>query len=440
MRGEHLTPPFFAPRTMHPLLKHLQQQIPVTATQLCIAFSGGLDSRVLLELAHQLRKQRPELQLHALHVHHGLSVNADAWADFCQDTCMQLGIPLQIHRVKLDTLTGSLENRARLARYRIFEESLQPGAILLQAHHRGDQAETLLLRLLRGAGIHGLSSIPRSRNLGPGSLLRPLLAVPREQLHAFALTQSLQWIEDESNQDTQPDRNFLRLEILPRLNERFTATEQNLSQMAHWASESDQLHRELAELDLQACQGDTPFSLQLTPLLQLASHRRINLLRHWLLARHQPLAGLHHWAEMEQLCTARDDAQPQLGWGEGSQRMEARRFQQQLYIQPAQYFQPWPADWQIDWDGSSPLVTPAGPLALHLHPVNGQPLQQLQARSRQGGETLHLAGRGHRDVKRLLQEKGVPPWQRQQLPFIWQGDTLIAVGDLLVAAGWRQQP
>lgn len=439
MRGDPLTPHHFSPRTMHALLKHLQQQVPSTTTPLCIAFSGGLDSRTLLELAHQLRKQQSQLHLRALHVHHGLSPNADAWTDFCQATCTQLGIPLQIHRVKLDTLSGSLEARARTARYQVFEQALQPGEILLQAHHRGDQAETLLLRLLRGAGMHGLASIPPARALGQGSLLRPLLTVSREQLQAFARAQQLQWIEDESNQDTQPDRNFLRLEILPRLAERFAATESNLSQMAHWASESDQLHRELAELDLQTCQGDTLFSLKLPPLLQLASHRRINLLRHWLLARKLPLPGLHHWVTLQQLCTARDDAQPQLGWGETPHRIEARRFQQQLYIQPADYFQPWPADWQTTWNGTSPLMTPSGPMALRLRAEQGQ-ATPLQVKSRQGGEVLHLAGRGHRDVKRLLQEQGVPPWQRQQLPFIWQDNTLIAVGDLLVAAGWRQQP
>lgn len=424
---------------MNSLSGHLQRALAPDTRLICVAFSGGMDSRVLLELTRQLKKQQPQLQIRALHIHHQLSPHADQWATFCQQVCDKAGIPLCIQRVNPSQWTGaSLEDRARKARYHAFEQQLQPGEWLLQAHHQDDQAETLLLRLLRGAGTLGLSSIPKQRTLGQGQLLRPLLDVPRAELLAFATAEKLQWIEDESNQQTHFDRNFLRLNVLPLLQQRFPAVSQNLARVTQHATESQQLNRELAQLDLQPCHK-TATSLVIPPLMALSSHRRINLLRHWLLLRGLTLPGHNLWEQLDKLCLARQDASPLVSWGEATQRIEARRFQQQLFIAPAEDFQPLPADWQQDWDGKTPIQTPAGLINFRLLASDSLPAASptFTLRSRQGGETLCQKNRGKRDVKRLLQELHLPPWERQRLVFIWLQDELIAVGSLLIAADWK---
>ncbi|MDR9469089.1 tRNA lysidine(34) synthetase TilS [Marinospirillum sp.] len=429
---------------MNPLVQQLQQALdkiqPAADPQkICIAFSGGLDSRVLLELAWQLQQQTPEkLELRALHINHQLSPNANHWAEFCRQTCEQKNIPFS--QFQIDTRQyseASLEARARQARYQIFSQELQAGELLLQAHHRKDQAETLLLRLLRGAGTQGLASIPIQRPLGQGQLLRPLLNTPRETLEAFAREQQLHWIEDESNQKDHFDRNFVRLNILPLLAERFPAAEQNLALSARLAGESQQLHHDLAELDLQEVDADST-SLSITALLQLAGHRRSNLLRHWLQKRDFPLPSLKHWQQLDHLCQARQDAQPLVEWGEAQHRIQARRHRDRLYIQTDNHFQPLPQDWQTTWNNQPPLKTPCGYFNLQLQcTATGKIPKELQVTSRQGGETIRLPNRGSRDIKRLLQELNLPTWQRNQLPFIWHQGKLIAVGNRLIAEGWE---
>lgn len=427
---------------MNPLVQQLQQALEAfqpagLPLKVCVALSGGLDSRVLLEATRQLHLIQP-FQLRAVHIDHGLSPQADSWAEFCQQTCQEHLIPFTCVKVNPQDQPGaSLEARARKARYQVFNEHLQPGELLLQAHHRKDQAETLLLRLLRGAGTQGLASIPIQRPLGQGQLLRPLLNTPRESLEAFAHEHQLNWIEDESNHQDHFDRNFLRLNILPLLAERFPAAEQNLALSTHLVRESQQLNQDLAELDLQQVDADSS-SLCITALHQLPDYRRSNLLRHWLQKRNLPNPSLKHWPQLNRLCQAREDAQPQVCWGDHSNRTEARRHRDRLYIQAASYFQPLPQDWQTTWNNQSPLKTPCGHFNLQLQCItSGEPPRELQVTSRQGGEAIRLPNRGSRDIKRLLQELNLPTWQRQQLPFIWHQGKLIAVGNRLIAEGWE---
>ncbi|HDQ9214135.1 TPA: tRNA lysidine(34) synthetase TilS, partial [Pseudomonas aeruginosa] len=182
----------------------------------CVAFSGGLDSTVLLHLLAQLARSEALPALSALHVHHGLQAAADGWPAHCQAVCRSLGIPLRVERVQV-AVGGSIEQAARDARYRAFQANLGEGQVLLTAQHLDDQAETLLFRLLRGAGLRGLAAMPASRPLGGGRLCRPLLGVSRAELEAYAQTHRLDWVEDPSNQDPRFSRNYLRREIMPRL-------------------------------------------------------------------------------------------------------------------------------------------------------------------------------------------------------------------------------
>lgn len=403
-----------------------------------MAFSGGLDSRVLFELARQAQQQQPNLVLRAIHIHHQLSPFADDWAAFAQQVCETAKVPISIYKVDPQSLSNaSLEDRARRARYAVFEQELQTNEVLLQGHHQNDQVETLLLRLLRGAGTLGLASIPLQRPLGKGLILRPLLKTAKSELLAFAQAAQLEWVEDNSNFEIDFDRNYLRLKVLPLLQERFPNTNQNLARVTQLAATSQQLNQDLAQIDLATCQR-TKHSLNLESFLKLAAYRQVNLLRYWLSIRCLTLPNHKIWHELTKLYHASTDSQPLVSWDKGEQQVEARRFQQQLFIAPSHYFQPLPKTWQTTWDGISPISTPVGSINFQLtHLLAANKTQAFTLQSRQGGEALRLAQRGQRDVKRLLQELQLPPWQRNQLVFIWQQDQLVAVDQYLVAEGWR---
>jgi len=423
---------------MHPLAKQIQHALPTNTTKICIALSGGLDSRVLLELARQLAEHQPNIQLRALHIHHQLSKFADDWAAFSQTICNSAQVPLSIYQVDTQSFaTASLEDRARRARYQVFEQELQTDEVLLQGHHQDDQVETLLLRLLRGAGTLGLASIPLQRPLGKGLILRPLLNTPRAELLKFAQAADLKWVEDDSNFEVDFDRNYLRLEVLPLLQKRFSNTNQNLARVTQLAAESQQLNQDLAQLDLANCQL-TEQSLNLEKLLKLADYRQVNLLRYWLKTKNLTLPGHKIWQELTKLYSAAKDTQPIICWDKGTEQVEARRFQNQLFIASSQYFQPLTKDWQVSWDGKTPLDTPVGTINFQLiNQAAKKSKQSFILTSRQGGERLRQAKRGQRDVKRLLQELHLPPWQRNQLIFIWQNQTLIAIDKYLVAEDWQ---
>ena len=202
--------------------QHIQQ---LGLNQLVLGLSGGLDSMVLLELCHQLT-QSSTIKLSAVYIHHGLSANADQWAAFCQQQCLQRNIAFEVQKVQLNS-NANIEAQARAARYSALAAFVvTPQTALLTAHHADDQLETLLLALKRGAGPAGLSAIAAVQPFAAGWLLRPLLEFSREQLEAFAKEQQLEWIEDESNNDSRFDRNFLRLQVIPLLQQRWPAFRQ----------------------------------------------------------------------------------------------------------------------------------------------------------------------------------------------------------------------
>lgn len=288
--------------------------------RLCVGLSGGRDSVVLLHLASRLE---PRPRLSALHIHHGLSPNADDWADFCTRFCRDLDVPLAVERVDVAADTGlGLEAAARQARYQVFRRC---GAdCLLLAHHQGDQAETLLFNLVRGAGVTGAAAMPAARALGPMRLLRPLLGVPRSDIVAYALENRLAWIEDESNADTAFSRNFLRHEIVPALEARFPAASACLASAAAHFAEADLLLAELAQADWQACaEGDC---LLLSALHQLSPARLKNLLRYRLRSLGWRVPAARRLDEfVRQLLAAAPGSRPLLQLPEGEMRVLRRR-------------------------------------------------------------------------------------------------------------------
>ncbi|WP_420232048.1 tRNA lysidine(34) synthetase TilS [Pseudomonas sp. ABY48] len=391
-----------------------------------IAFSGGLDSTVLLHLLVSLSKTQTLPPLSAIHVHHGLQAVADAWPEHCRSVCEALGVPLQVIEVQVQP-GASVERAAREARYGAFVAQLHSNEVLLTGQHRDDQAETLLFRLLRGAGVRGLSAMPGQRPLGRGQLVRPLLDVSRAELQAYATQQGLSWIDDPSNDDHRYARNYLRQRVFPVLAEQWPQASATLARSAAHMDEAQALLDDLARIDL--AQAATPGSfdwlglrsLALAPLRALSPARQRNALSHWL-ASMTLLPDSDHWSGWDSLRDAADDAQPiwRLAGGE-LHRAGGRVW--------------WLSDhWLCSLSGTVDWADPAVALCL---PDNGRvvlsgtpPAGPLSVRYRQGGEVMALAERGHRDLKRLLNEKAVPAFVRGRLPLLYQGEQLLAVANL----------
>lgn len=416
-----------------------------SASCLLLAFSGGLDSTVLLSLLCELRDSGLlDVPLEAVHVNHGLQTEAAAWEAHCRQVCETLRIPFHVRRVKVDSsAAGSgLEAAAREARYAVFRDLLPEAGLLLQGHHLDDQSETLLLHLLRGSGARGLAGIPVSRALGRGHVLRPLLHSERSSLLSHAQARSLVWIDDPSNADPVFDRNYLRQSVLPLLKQRWPAVLDNVARSARLFTETEQLLEECAALDLQTVAGSTPWRLALAPLQGLPEARQRNVLRYWIRSlcgeggASMPFRILHSGLAM--LLTARSDGVPALAWGRAGKRLELRRFQGELYLLRAL---PEPMPFVFDWQGGGVLRLPAGFGSLHLVAEPGDtPVDlQLQVRLRRGGEVMRVPGRGTKTLKNLLQEHRVPPWLRERIPLVFDKDELLVVPGIACSEHWEER-
>lgn len=394
-----------------------------------VAFSGGLDSTVLLHLLADYARTHDTPPLRAVHVHHGLQPAADSWPAHCQSICESLGIELKVIHVQV-VPGASIEQAARDARYGAFSQLLGPDEVLFTGQHREDQAETLLFRLLRGAGLRGLAAMPARRSLGRGWLARPLLAVGREVLREHASSQGLRWIEDPSNADTAFARNYLRNEVFPLLRQRWPQAAGSLARSAEHLGEALGLLDELAVADLVgACDGAPHAwldldSLDLAVLKGLSPARQRNALQHWLSSRTR-LPDSRHWAGWESLRDAAPDAQPLWRLGDGVlQRSHGR-----VWWLSGDWLTP--AGGKLAWrDTHAPLTLPGNGI---VHLRGEIPPGELQVGYRQGGEVLEVPGRGRRDLKRLLNELQVPHFVRPRLPLLWQGERLLAMANLPLA-------
>lgn len=403
---------------------------PPVAGRVWVAFSGGRDSTALL---HRLA-QDPDVRargLQAIHVHHGLQPQADAWAAHCETTCRALGVPLQVHRVHVDTSRGEgPEAAARRARHGAFASAMSPGDLLATAHHREDQAETFLLRALRASGPEGLAAMRPWRAFGPGWQWRPLLDTPRALLEAYADAHALRWIDDPSNESTAFDRNFLRHTVMPLLRQRWPHTDAAFARSAALsAAGADLLAQQDRALLARAATAD-PAALRVATLRSEDARARARALRRWIETLSLPPLPAQGVAQIEaQLLSARDDAQAEFAW----QGAVVRRWRGLLHAERLRTALP--GTWQATWDGNVPLTLPdGGTLALE---GEGEPIApRLRLTARRGGERIALPGRAHRHaLKDVLQSCGVPPWERRQLPLLWQGDELWAAGDFVLSAG-----
>jgi len=401
-----------------------------------LGLSGGMDSVVLLHLLVQLAP-RQNWQLSALHVHHGISSNASDWADFCVELCAQLNVPCQIEQVDLSPLRElGVEAAARQLRHAALNRQVVDFVAL--AHHQDDQAETLLLQVLRGAGVRGAAAMPaiKPRTTLP-TLLRPLLTSTRAELLAYAQQHSLRWIEDESNADVFYPRNFLRHRVLPVLAERFPAYRTTLARSAQHFAEASNLLAELAAEDATHAMVDG--RLQVAALHTLSEARGKNLLRHYILSQGAPLPDSTRLQEMwQQLREAKLDAKLVVSW----QSWQVRRYRDEVYLLQLPTTK---ADWEMIWRGESSLALPKGLGEIQVVQVVGKgvSLQKLQQapviiRNRRGGEPGILTDGGvHQSLKNTFQTLAIPPWQRDSLHLVFCGAHLVALADLAVASDFR---
>jgi len=404
-------------------------------THFLIAYSGGLDSHVLLHSLANLKQQMPFMQLRAIHINHGLSHNALHWQQHCQHVCRELevdiiveNIGLELHQAIAKGQSESLESLARDYRYQAMAQHLQSHEALLTAHTQNDQVETVLMRLFRGGGVKGLAAMRAVRPFATTELIRPFLTVSRDALELYAQKCQLNWVEDESNVNPRFDRNYIRQQLLPSLKQRWPQLVNNVCRTAKHMATADHLLSQLAEQDLARLKGSVDQTLAVSKLMLLDRDRCMNALRKWLQLRQLPLPSTVKLNQvLSDVLHCRSDANPLVSWRNG----EIRRYRDNLYAMPPLI--PHDTGLVIVWNLSQDLTLPNG-----LGQLTAQQLQAagielennlpVTVRFRQGGERCRFPGQLHsQSLKKLLQQWQVPPWLRDRLPLIYVGDQLVWV-------------
>lgn len=409
---------------------------PLRGQRLCLAFSGGLDSSVLLAALAALRA-REGFILRALHVDHGLHANSHLWAEAALARARALRVRCQSLRLHIELKRGeSLEDLARQRRYAALIGALASGELLLTAHHQEDQLETVLLALLRGSGVRGLAAMNAITAIAHTRLLRPLLPVPRVQLERFAHLRELAWTEDQSNLDERFDRNYLRRQVLPRLRQRWPAAAATASRSAAHLAEAQGLLDSAARAG--AAQAADGAALRISVLRRMSLPERRNVLRGWIAAQGLRTPDHRRLHEISgPMLEARSDALPRVQW-RGAQ---LRRHGDQLLalIQPDTPEQGLLTEW--DWRGQPWLAFADGStlgLVADRHgdvDLTALPCP-LRVEFRQGGERLRAAS-GRMALKDLLQSQGIAPWERSSVPLLCDRERIVAVADLWLDAAYR---
>jgi tRNA(Ile)-lysidine synthase len=404
-----------------------------------VAYSGGIDSHVLLHLC----AQDPKLQgrLTAVHIHHGLQAQAEAWARHAGNTARGLGVKFLLLRVNAHPKPGeSPEEAARNARYEALKAVMTPDDVMLVAQHQDDQLETVLLQLLRGSGLLGLAGMPESMPFGQGMLLRPFLHIRKQLIDRYASAQQLEWVEDPSNNESVYDRNFLRRQVLPLLKQRWPSCDQTVTRAAEHCAEAYALLADVASKAFAEvyCADDNTLNIARLDAFDLSLRQMV--IRHWF--RHMGLK-MPSRAFLAQLFAhvigAGLNSDPVLR-GQGYQ---IRRYRNKLYcLQDRQHEDLQTIDWPMDRDSLAVgqritltrIISDAGiPEAIWRQ-------SKVTVKFRSGGELIALPGRrGHHPLKNLYQEIGIPPWERPALPLIYLDGNLAAVADLWISAGYYQE-
>ncbi|MBA4696306.1 MAG: tRNA lysidine(34) synthetase TilS [Legionella sp.] len=390
---------------------------------LWIGYSGGLDSTALLYKMAKDNRFRTKLRI--IHVNHGLSPNAAKWEHHCREICKSLKLPLCIERTKLAD-TSNLEEKARKARYALYKKHLKPNDTLVLAHHLNDQAETFLLNLCRGAGIDGLAAMKPFKPFQKGFLWRPFLVYSRQEIEAYAQTEGLNWVEDESNLETHFGRNYLRHTVIPLLEQKWPAAIKHLAKASAHCQQSQVHIDQLAQLDCPELIAPKE-TLNITPLLNLPKSRVLNALRYWLRANNLQIPRANFLEQIFcEVIHAKSSAKPQLTWGCSM----LKRFQKTLYLLKDQ------AEMSTEifceevlWTSFPESLTITGSRLEALSSNEGievVPGSKVSVRFRQGGEVFYWRSQ-KKSLKKLFQEWQVPVWSRQTTPLIYINDVLAMI-------------
>ena len=397
-----------------------------------VAWSGGVDSTALLHGLLELGAVHPGMALRALHVEHGLHVDAPRWARHCRTKAAELGVALEVLRVQVVTNGRGPEAAARQARYAALESRLAPGECLLTAHHLDDQAETVLLQLLRGAGPRGLSGMPAARPFGAGVHLRPLLGFGRDAIHAYACRARLEWLEDPANEDERFARSYLRRKVMPALRARWPRASRSISRAArHQAAAAALVEGAAAQAAGPLIEGEC---LRADGLAGLEAPLQHAVLCHWIRSRGFPLPGSARIATiLDDVLHCRADAAPLVSWPGA----ELRRYRRRLYLLAP--LEPLIPPCQPAWRTDRPFELPADLGSLRAVPAIGAGIRAvdvLRVAFRAGGEHIRPVGAAHaKSLKKLLQESAIVPWMRGRVPLVYApGGGLAAVADL-----WYEQ-
>ena len=418
-----------------PLLSALQVAPSRIANGVLLALSGGLDSCALL---HAWLACHGPTGLRVIHVDHGLQADSANWAQHCREVCDAHQLPLLIESLTLDSASSNLEALAREARYAAFRRHLQTGECLLTAHHQDDQAETFLLRALRGAGPGGLAAMRAWRDFGAGQHWRPWLDISRDAIRAYTARHAIAHVDDPSNDNLRFERNFLRQQVLPLLRSRWPQASRLFSLSAHWCAEADAALNQNDDALLASLSDESGSMLRTAALRVLPADTRSRVLRRWVLRLGLPPLPLASARAIEHdLLSARHDSEAHCDWsGARVQHWRGQLYALRLADNLVHAF-------DLDWDGQGWLHLPDGShLALCAGRSgaanNASPsawTQTFRVRSRRGGERIQLPGRPHRHkLKHLLQQADLPPWQRARVPLLFAPDgELLAAGDICVS-------
>ncbi|MDQ7051045.1 MAG: tRNA lysidine(34) synthetase TilS [Enterobacterales bacterium] len=433
------------------------QLTPQSASQpLLVAYSGGLDSSVLLHAVVSLWQQGLIDEPIALHFNHGLQAQALDWQKHCQSICQAYKIQFICQQAALSKENKTSEQDARQARYQFFESLIAPDQLLLMAHHQNDQAETLLFRLIRGSGRLGMSGIQPLRRLAAGSLMRPMLHLSKSDIHDYAIKHELSWIEDPSNQSVQYDRNYIRQQLLPLVEQRWHKATKNIAQFSQIAGEQNEILQQAAEQDL-AMVASGERKLSYPKLIKLSAARQKNLLHYWV---NQMLGQSPSYAEIMQLLKQLESVA--LSSNTSNQAIKVklasgwiRLFKQELYFclsDPPQALAE-----SIVWRPMNKRIILSKDLALVAHPLDlavtsadvlhltVRPPKKdeiVSLRARIGGEKIQPAGQDfRRSLKKLFQDLAIPHWDREWLPIVYYNDQIVAIPGVVVdQTFFSQQP
>lgn len=406
--------------------------------RVCVAYSGGVDSHVLLALVARFHQERGGFKLRALHIDHGLQLDSVLWAEHAADICSELNVPIVVRKCEAEGGSQGPEASARRARYRAFADSLYESEHLLLAQHEDDQAETFLLQALRGSGPDGLSAMPAKRPFAKGALVRPLLACSQQSLVDCANQLELDWIEDPSNQSADFDRNYLRLEIMPLIRKRWPSAAQTLSRSSSRSAAASRVLMSVARQDLESVRVIGKPELSLSALKALPRERCYAAIRLWVREHSLPMPRLQDLVQVQyDLINAKYDSNGIVNIRE----YQFRRYRDSLCLtssedqtKPFRYV--WKAPYEdlfIDETGVSITIQECIRQGIRL-PSEGE----VTVKSRSGGELIQIGNPAfHKSVKKILQESSIPPWQRNSVPLIFIGEVLAAVWQLAVSDDYK---